>query len=112
MPDQLDDPLCSFVARYCRCRHGLAVDLGPLGRQAPESGVRGLLGGHLALPTQRGPGRERLRVSVARAVSLAAVAPDLHHDVAQLGTAALAAAIELAADHQTTADPGADRDHH
>ena len=78
-------------------------------RPSPE--LRTLAGDPQRLARERGARRERLDAAVVGAVALTRRAVQVDHHVAELGAGADRAAVELAAEDQPAADPGADRQH-
>ena len=111
-PIRSKTPTRGRVAGQRRLGHGLAVDLLAVGEQRAEGGVGLALGGRAALAAERRARGERLDAAAAGAVALAGRAVDLDHHVAELGAGAGGAAVDLAAEDQAAADPGADRQHH
>jgi len=99
-------PLCG-AASSPACEAAMA-----LGKRSAEPGVGSFLRDPERLAGERGPGRERLDAPVVWAVALAGRAVLVDHDVAQLTGRTDPTAVELAAQDQPAADPGADRHDH
>ena len=86
--------------------------LAPLLQRVPERGVRPARDGQRRLAHQRGAGRHGLQAAPVRAVALARRPVHVDHHVPHLGAAADPAAVDLAAQKQAAADPGAEREQH
>ena len=112
LADQFEDADRGLVAVDRSLGHRLAVDRLPRRQQPPEGRVRRAFGRGQPLAPERRPGGERLDAAVVGAVALAGRAVGLDHHVAELGPGAGRAAVDLAAEDQAAADPGADRQHH
>ena len=111
--DQLDDPDGDLVARRARprsppCRRSPRPR--PRARPRAESGPRSAA----ALPSRPSavPEASASTHPWSGAVALARRAVDVDHGVAELGTGAVGAAVDLAVDDQPAADSGADGEHH
>ncbi len=84
----------------------------PAASNLPRAESGRAFGRRSPLAPERRAGGQRLDAAVVGAVALAGRAVGLDHRVAELGAGAGRAAVDLAAEHQAAADPGADGQHH
>ena len=107
--EHLDRGLVAVVGQLGHERPG---QLAALGQRPAEPGVRALARQPQRLARQRRARGQRLDAPVVGAVALAGRAVLVDHHVAELAGRADRAAVQLAAEDQPAADPGADRQQH
>ncbi len=92
--------------------HERARQLASLLERVTERGVRPARHPQRRLAHERGAGRHHLQAAAVGAAALARRAVHVDHHVAELSARPDPAALQPAAEHEPTADAGAEREHH